>query len=110
MGWNPGQGLGKNNEGLVDPLMPDIKFDKKGLVAEEEQVRTLPAQLVSISKEVGKHPVSMLYELCGKKKWEPPFFEEVFEEGPDHKKNFMFKVNLMNNSLMNCVECNYFTG
>ena len=30
MGWKHGEGLGKNNEGRVDPLMLDVKVDRKG--------------------------------------------------------------------------------
>ncbi len=67
MGWNPGQGLGKNNEGVVDPIMLDIKMDKKGLVA-EQVVRNLTQQLVSVSKQTtGKNLVSIIHELCAKK-------------------------------------------
>ena len=31
MGWKPGEGLGKNKEGAIEPLLLDIKVDKKGL-------------------------------------------------------------------------------
>jgi hypothetical protein len=51
IGWNPKQGLCENNEGVVDPIMLDIKIDKKGLVAEQEEVRNLPLQLVSVPKQ-----------------------------------------------------------
>lgn len=30
MGWKQGEGLGKNNEGSKEPLMLDIKIDRKG--------------------------------------------------------------------------------
>ena len=30
MGWNEGDGLGKNRSGDVDPLSLDIKTDKRG--------------------------------------------------------------------------------
>ena len=105
MGWTPGTGLGKNNEGVVDPIMLDIKTDKKGLVAESEQVRNLPLQLVSSGapgdskasnakflNHSGKNPVSILHELCAKKHWVPPTYELVTEVGPAHRKNFTFKV------------------
>lgn len=32
MGWKPGEGLGKNKEGTLEPLMLEIKMDKKGNV------------------------------------------------------------------------------
>ncbi len=36
MGWEEGDGLGRNKHGDTDPLQLDIKFDKKGLTAAEE--------------------------------------------------------------------------
>lgn len=42
----------------------------------------------------GKHPVSALVELCTKRRWGSPAFELVFESGPDHKKNFLFRVRV----------------
>ena len=39
MGWNEGEGLGKEKNGEVDPLTLDIKMDKKGLMAAEEGLR-----------------------------------------------------------------------
>lgn len=95
MGWVPGQGLGKNNEGAIEPLCPNIKMDKKGLIAEEEQVRNLPMQLVSVPTETGKHPSSILHEFCMKRKYGPPIYELVHEDGPPHRKSFIFKVNDM---------------
>ena len=37
MGWKPGQGLGKNQDGSLTPLLLDVKMDKKGLVSEDER-------------------------------------------------------------------------
>ena len=48
-----------------------------------------PAPLVS----GGKHPVSLLGEYCSKQKLGPPEYNLCFECGPDHKKNFLFKVS-----------------
>ncbi|EJW86407.1 hypothetical protein WUBG_02681 [Wuchereria bancrofti] len=36
MGWTPGEGLGKGRDGPLEPLVLDIKSDRKGLVASEE--------------------------------------------------------------------------
>lgn len=36
MGWQPGEGLGRNKEGSLEPLALDIKMDKKGLVCKED--------------------------------------------------------------------------
>lgn len=30
MGWKPGEGLGKNKEGTLQPLLLEVKMDKKG--------------------------------------------------------------------------------
>lgn len=36
MGWKPGEGLGKDKTGSLQPLLLEVKLDKKGLVATEE--------------------------------------------------------------------------
>ncbi len=36
MGWKDGEGLGKNKEGVLNPLALDIKTDRKGLVSHDE--------------------------------------------------------------------------
>lgn len=36
MGWRPGEGLGKEKNGSLQPLLLEVKLDKKGLVATEE--------------------------------------------------------------------------
>lgn len=36
MGWKPGEGLGKDKSGSLQPLMLEVKLDKKGLLADEE--------------------------------------------------------------------------
>ena len=46
MGWEEGDGLGKNKHGDVDPLQLDIKFDKKGLTAAEEDETRLIGWLI----------------------------------------------------------------
>lgn len=32
MGWRPGEGLGKNKEGTLEPLKLQVKMDKKGML------------------------------------------------------------------------------
>lgn len=91
MGWTPGEGLGKNKEGALEPLLPSIKTDKKGLVSELETKRPPPPAHHDLG---GKHPVSALTELCIKSRWGPPEFTLVDESGPDHKKTFLFKVKV----------------
>ena len=41
-----------------------------------------------------KHPVSALMELATKRKWGPPNFVQLFECGPPHKKQYIFKVTV----------------
>ena len=43
----------------------------------------------------GKHPVSALTELCSKRRWGPPMFTQAFECGPPHKKQYVYKVQLL---------------
>ena len=94
MGWQPGEGLGRNKEGTLEPLSLDIKMDKKGLLCKEELAPCRPTPAVKLIQDFqGKHPVSILHELCTKKHWDPPVFEQVADIGPDHLKHFLFKVN-----------------
>uniref|UniRef100_A0A8C0G5L8 G-patch domain-containing protein n=1 Tax=Chelonoidis abingdonii TaxID=106734 RepID=A0A8C0G5L8_CHEAB len=39
MGWREGEGLGKNREGTVEPILVDFKTDRKGLVAVGEKTQ-----------------------------------------------------------------------
>ncbi|XP_056640314.1 protein Son isoform X1 [Diorhabda sublineata] len=96
MGWKPGEGLGKDRTGALEPLLLEVKLDKKGLVANEEQKQNKKKQKVpgSIKNFQGKHPVSLLGEYASKKKLGAPQYILEFECGPDHKKNFLFKVVL----------------
>lgn len=82
MGWNQGEGLGKNKSGDVDPLTLDIKLDKKGLVAAEEAPwsKNRKQQVLTLTgcKDLSaKHPVSALNELCTRRRWGPPNFTQV---------------------------------
>jgi protein SON len=36
MGWRPGEGLGKDKTGSLQPLLLEVKLDKRGLVSNEE--------------------------------------------------------------------------
>jgi hypothetical protein len=36
MGWTPGEGLGKESNGSLEPLLLELKLDKRGLEASEE--------------------------------------------------------------------------
>ena len=97
MGWQPGEGLGRNKEGSLEPLSLNIKMDKKGLVSKDELTNNRPVAATSAGVKLihefnGKHPVSILHELCTKKHWQPPVFQQVADIGPDHLKHFLFKV------------------
>lgn len=97
MGWKPGEGLGKEKTGALEPLLLEVKLDKKGLVANEEQKKKKKqgqSQWNTYTTQ-NKHPVSLLGEYASKKKLGAPQYTLCFECGPDHKKNFLFKVRKM---------------
>ena len=98
MGWSEGDGLGKTRSGDVHPLTLDIKMDKKGLMSAEEDTKKPRGGLgsnltLTACKDLShKHPVSGLMELSTKRKWGPPNFVQLFDCGPPHKKQYIFKV------------------
>ncbi|XP_049543507.1 protein Son [Anopheles darlingi] len=108
MGWQPGEGLGKEKNGSLHPLLLDVKLDKRGLGEGEDKHRNMPFQAPLFSRRgdnrsrfppnqvkvctEGKHPVSILGEYASKRKWNAPMYELVHESGPGHAKNFIFKV------------------
>ncbi|XP_076178676.1 uncharacterized protein LOC143152436 isoform X2 [Ptiloglossa arizonensis] len=98
MGWRPGEGLGKNKEGTLEPLQLEVKLDKRGLVSEQDIGqkigKTTKPFVPAIKTLEGKHPVSLLGEYCSKRKLGAPIYELCFECGPDHRKNFLFKVKV----------------
>ncbi|XP_011265573.1 protein SON isoform X2 [Camponotus floridanus] len=98
MGWRPGEGLGKNKEGALEPLQLEVKLDKRGLVSEQDIGqkigKTVKPVVPAVKTLEGKHPVSLLGEYCSKKKLGAPVYELCFECGPDHRKNFLFKVKV----------------
>lgn len=38
--------------------------------------------------------MSALMEICNKRRWQPPEFLLVHDSGPDHRKHFLFRVNM----------------
>nr|XP_012234842.1 PREDICTED: protein SON isoform X1 [Linepithema humile] len=98
MGWRPGEGLGKNKEGALEPLQLEVKLDKRGLVSEQDIAqkvgKPMKPMVPAVKTLEGKHPVSLLGEYCSKKKLGAPIYELCFECGPDHRKNFLFKVKV----------------
>ncbi|XP_053166572.1 protein SON isoform X2 [Hemicordylus capensis] len=92
MGWREGEGLGKNKEGNKEPILVDFKTDRKGLVAVGEKTQKRHGPFNTVKDLSGKHPVSALVEVCNKRRWSPPVFVLVNDNGPDHRKHFLFKV------------------
>ncbi|CAI2303569.1 unnamed protein product [Caenorhabditis sp. 36 PRJEB53466] len=99
MGWRPGEGLGKDATGAVEPLVLDVKNDRKGLMAEEEmtikQRHKLNAQNNVPVDLSTKNPISLLMELCAKRRWSAPAFS-CEESGADHMKVFVWTVVINN--------------
>ncbi|VDO31652.1 unnamed protein product [Onchocerca flexuosa] len=91
MGWTPGEGLGKGRDGPLEPLVLDIKSDRKGLVATEELPGSKKSRPNSGNNITGKHPVSVLMELCSKKRWHAPQFT-CLESGPSNNRRFLWKI------------------
>nr|CTP81759.1 Bm3008, isoform a [Brugia malayi] len=91
MGWTPGEGLGKGRDGPLEPLVLDIKSDRKGLVASEELPELKKLRPNSGKNLAGKHPVSVLMELCSKKRWHAPQFT-CLESGPSNNRRFLWKA------------------
>uniref|UniRef100_A0AAF5PZX5 G-patch domain-containing protein n=1 Tax=Wuchereria bancrofti TaxID=6293 RepID=A0AAF5PZX5_WUCBA len=91
MGWTPGEGLGKGRDGPLEPLVLDIKSDRKGLVASEELPELKKLRPNSGKNLTGKHPVSVLMELCSKKRWHAPQFT-CLESGPSNNRRFLWKA------------------
>ncbi|KAI6646641.1 hypothetical protein LOD99_12762 [Oopsacas minuta] len=116
MGWKEGMPLGKSGYGAITPIEPDVKTDRKGLgVGSSKDLLCLPlppmnnipnynpvagdnsmdisdpsARLFEPNALAGgKHPVCVLMEICAKRHWTNPVFEEVGEQGP---KSFKYRV------------------
>lgn len=103
MGWKPGEGLGREKNGSLQPLLLDVKLDKRGLVAQEDaggrkqqpgKKRAAINQQQAQQNLEEKHPVCLLNELTSKRKWTPPLYTLVNEKGPSHSKMFLFAVQV----------------
>lgn len=57
MGWQPGEGLGRNKEGTLEPLALDIKTDKRGLLSKEEMAPSKAASTTKLIQEFQGVPV-----------------------------------------------------
>lgn len=116
MGWKPGEGLGREKNGSLQPLLLDVKLDKRGLVAQEDCHRKgMPhrkrgggiqnTQMAQQNLEE-KHPVCLLNELTSKRKWTPPLYTLVNEKGPSHSKMFLFSVQVNGRTFTPDKACN----
>ncbi|XP_020808340.1 protein SON [Drosophila serrata] len=120
MGWKPGEGLGRCKTGSLQPLLLDVKLDKRGLVSREDlrqqPNRPTPAQrrnknatghfgggtgppgaavpVVAPLVTQDKHPVCVLNELSSKNKWTPPQYTLRQDTGPPHCRLFLFSVEI----------------
>lgn len=106
MGWQPGEGLGKYKEGLREPLSVTIKLDKRGLSTKGDSKRCLQTlgrrRSVPLSKRPkdkvekvsDKNPVTVLTELCVRRKFGDPQFDVCQVGGPDHMKTFLISVRV----------------
>lgn len=61
---------------------------------QKAQASKKKATSIQMAKQTmeSKHPVSLLGELCAKRKYGAPFYEVVMEDGPFHHRKFLFKV------------------
>ncbi|XP_058827519.1 protein Son-like [Topomyia yanbarensis] len=101
MGWMPGEGLGKQKNGSLEPHLPYIKVNKRGLDVSIEKKQKQNLKIVGTVKKKsaattlvteGKHPISILAEYCSKQRIDLPIYRAVVDEGPIHAKNYVFKV------------------
>ncbi|CAD5206822.1 unnamed protein product [Bursaphelenchus okinawaensis] len=91
MGWVPGLGLGRKMNGPVEPLILDVKSDRKGLYSTVQDVK--PPKREKIANLNGKNPVSVIMEHCSKNGLPPPYFDQ-YDEGSEHRKRFGCKAVL----------------
>uniref|UniRef100_A0A915DDP5 G-patch domain-containing protein n=1 Tax=Ditylenchus dipsaci TaxID=166011 RepID=A0A915DDP5_9BILA len=90
MGWQCGQGLGREMQGQLEPLMLDVKSDRKGLQSTEDRKVSKRESVVDPS---GKNPVSVVMEYCSKNRLGAPTFS-CMELGPQNDKRFLWKAVL----------------
>ena len=92
------QRLVRSVHSVLHASYPTSDLSTKSLVLFSRAELTIALLCVERHDDVvltaGKHPVSALMELTKKRRWMPPIFEIAFEDGPPHKKNFLFKVKL----------------
>jgi dsRNA-specific ribonuclease len=97
MGWKQGCGLGKKQNGLIDPFTLSLKTDRKGLASLEDQQFMFKYAVCKPGQTSNpiKHPVSLLNEICSKKRWPEPRYELVSADGPAHLPMFKMRVYVL---------------
>uniref|UniRef100_A0A914C4V9 G-patch domain-containing protein n=1 Tax=Acrobeloides nanus TaxID=290746 RepID=A0A914C4V9_9BILA len=78
-GWKVGKGLGKKEDGQVEPYIVTLKFSNKGLATIEDRPKGLTSQ--------AKNSISILHEYCTKKRMVAPSFD--FKTVLDAKNKFI---------------------
>ncbi|KAI1727279.1 g-patch domain-containing protein [Ditylenchus destructor] len=89
MGWKPGEGLGKDNNGPLEPLLLDTKMDRKGL-------RTTADSNNRAMLQNDKHPVSIVMEYCQKNRIPAPDFTYSEPSNTSNSKIFLCKTTFNN--------------
>jgi len=84
MGWNEGEGLGKRNEGILEPIAIDLKLDRLGLRTDDEspKIKTTgrkgkDTKPIQIERE---NPICVLNDYC--QKWKTlgtPVYTKISE-------------------------------
>ncbi|XP_050438243.1 uncharacterized protein LOC126844251 [Adelges cooleyi] len=92
MGWSPGERLGKNHNGLLEPTSAfKVKLDKIGLISADEKIK---GPIGANAKKTNKHhfpmipeikepkPLAVLVSFCLQSRWDHPKFLELDKTGP----------------------------
>uniref|UniRef100_A0A914DQU3 G-patch domain-containing protein n=1 Tax=Acrobeloides nanus TaxID=290746 RepID=A0A914DQU3_9BILA len=89
MGFEIGQGLGKFGQGIKEPVLVDIKKNKRCLSSDSDY----PAGVKGLI-ERNDNPVQLLNTICVKKGWLPPVYGyNVVRDGPN---NFWYSQAILN--------------
>lgn len=136
MGWKPGEGLGRDKNGVLQPLLLDLKLDKRGLKSHEDpnvfgrkqsaakkHLRFTNGTAANVGANGGegaggagnagcslaaqdKHPVCLLNELTSKRKWAAPQYTVVKESGQMHNRLFHMSVTVNGETFVSSRACN----